>query len=235
MKIKCLIVEDEPLAVEIIQDYINEVPFLELAAVCNDALRAIQVLNEQNIELMFLDLHLPKLKGLGFLSTLKSPPIVIVTTAYHEFAVQSYEHNVLDYLLKPISFSRFMIAVNKVIELKITKIKNTSEQINNAEITELYFNVNKKKARIQLDQILYIESQKENIKIVCENKSIVTRYLISDLEKELPQNKFLRIHRSFIVSLSKINLIDSNDVEVAGKELPIGRNYKDYVQKLLRL
>jgi DNA-binding LytR/AlgR family response regulator len=235
MNIKCLIVEDEPLAVEIIQDYINEVPFLELAAICNDALSAMQVLKEQKIELMFLDLHLPKLKGLEFLSTLKTPPIVIVTTAYHEFAVQSYEHNVLDYLLKPISFSRFMVAVNKVIDIKIPIIQNKSEPNVKVDKTELYFNVNKKKARVQLDKILYIESQKENIKIVTEDKIIITRYLISDLEKELPATRFIRIHRSFIVAVSKINFIDSNDVEIAGKELPIGRNYKDLVQKTLHV
>ena len=112
----CIIVEDEPLAVDIIKDFIAEVPFLELVAICNDAFAAMKVLKEQEIDLMFLDIHLPKLKGLDFLKTLKSPPIIIITTAYSDFAVSSYEYNVLDYLLKPIEFSRFMIAINKVIE-----------------------------------------------------------------------------------------------------------------------
>lgn len=235
MKINCIIIEDEPLAVEIIKDFITEVPFLELIAICNDAFVAMQVLNEQKIDLIFLDLNLPKLKGLDFLNTLKSPPMIIITTAYNDFAVRSYEYNVLDYLLKPIEFSRFMVAVNKVIEPKNLKDNFIVSQNKKLEINEIYFNVNKKKVRIQLDQILYVESQKENIKIVCEDKTIITRYLISDIEKELPQNKFIRIHRSFIVSLSKINLLDSNDVEVAGKELPIGRNYKDFVQKILKI
>ena len=235
MKINCIIIEDEPLAVEIIKDFITEVPFLELIAICNDAFVAMQVLNVQKIDLIFLDLNLPKLKGLDFLNTLKSPPMIIITTAYNDFAVRSYEYNVLDYLLKPIEFSRFMVAVNKVIEPKNLKDNFIVSQNKKLEINEIYFNVNKKKVRIQLDQILYVESQKENIKIVCEDKTIITRYLISDIEKELPQNKFIRIHRSFIVSLSKINLLDSNDVEVAGKELPIGRNYKDFVQKILKI
>jgi DNA-binding LytR/AlgR family response regulator len=235
MKIKCIIIEDEPLAVEILQDFIGEVPFLELIAVCNDAFEAMQVLKDQKVDLIFLDLHLPKLKGLDFLSTLKSPPMVIITTAYNDFAVRSYEYNVLDYLLKPIEFSRFMVAINKVIDQRNSKNNLIVEQKNDSEITELYFNVNKKKARIQLDTILFIESQKENIKIVTKDKTIITRYLISDLEKELPQNKFIRIHRSFIVALSKIDFIDSNDVEIAGKELPIGRNYKDFVHKTLNI
>lgn len=229
MNIKCIIVEDEPLAVDIIKDFIAEVPFLELVAICNDAFAAMKVLKEQEIDLMFLDIHLPKLKGLDFLKTLKSPPIIIITTAYSDFAVSSYEYNVLDYLLKPIEFSRFMIAINKVIEQN-NRAKNLFlEPKNENEIDELYFTVNKKKARIQLDSILYIESQKENIKIVTENKTIITRYLISDIEKELPQQKFLRIHRSFIVALSKIDFIDANDVEIKGKEIPIGRNYKNFV------
>jgi DNA-binding LytR/AlgR family response regulator len=229
MNIKCIIVEDEPLAVDVIKDFIAEVPFLELIAICNDAFAAMKVLQEQEIELMFLDIHLPKLKGLDFLKTLKSPPIIIITTAYSDFAVSSYEYNVLDYLLKPIEFSRFMIAINKVIEQN-NRAKNLFlEPKNENEIDELYFTVNKKKARIQLDSILYIESQKENIKIVTENKTIITRYLISDIEKELPKQKFLRIHRSFIVALSKIDFIDANDVEIRGKEIPIGRNYKNFV------
>ena len=235
MNIKCLIIEDEPLAVDIIRDYISEVSFLELIAVCNDAFAAMQVLTEQKIDLIFLDLHLPKLKGLDFLATLKSPPMVIITTAYHDFAVKSYEFNVVDYLLKPIEFSRFMVAINKIMLLENSKNTFIQEPIIENKITELYFNVNKKKARIDLSSILYIESQKENIKIVCQDKTIITRYLISQIEKELPQHKFIRIHRSFIVGLSKIDFIDANDVEVDGKQIPIGRNYKDFVLKKLGL
>jgi response regulator of citrate/malate metabolism len=137
MKIKCIIIEDEPLAVEILQDFIGEVPFLELIAVCNDAFEAMQVLKDQKVDLIFLDLHLPKLKGLDFLGTLKSPPMVIITTAYNDFAVRSYEYNVLDYLLKPIEFSRFMVAINKVIDQRNSKNNLIVEQKNDSEITEL--------------------------------------------------------------------------------------------------
>ncbi len=223
MKIKCLIIEDEPLAVEIMEDFISQVPFLELESVCHDALCAMQVLREKQIDLMFLDIHLPKLKGLDFLATLKNPPKVIITTAYHEFAVKSYEFSVLDYLLKPIEFSRFMAAVQKAIP----SVQIAENQAENS-VRELIFTVHKKKARVPLDSVLYVESQKENIKIVMEDRTLVTRYSISELEKQLPDN-FIRIHRSFIVSKSKIDFFDAQDVEILGKQIPIGRNYKDFV------
>lgn len=227
MNIRCMIVEDEPLAVEILEDFISQVPFLQLASVCNDAICAMQALKEKQIDLMFLDIHLPKLKGLDFLSTLKNPPKVIIITAYHEFAIKSYEFSVLDYLLKPMEFSRFMLAVQKALPQT-----PSSCPVPVAEAKDLFFTVNKKKARVPLKSVLYIESQKENIKIVMEDKIIITRYAISELERELPE-EFIRIHRSFIVSKSKIDFFDAHDVEIRGKQIPIGRNYKDYVRSVL--
>jgi DNA-binding LytR/AlgR family response regulator len=225
MKMKCMIVEDEPLAVEVLEDFISQVPFLELNSICHDAISAMQILKEKEIDLMFLDIHLPKLKGLEFLETLKNPPQVIITTAYHEFAVKSYEYNVLDYLMKPIEFARFMVAVQKALPKQTLQEKSSSKQ----DSEDLYFTVNKKKARVPLKSILYIESQKEYIKIVMDDKSITTRYSISDLENELP-DEFLRIHRSFIVAKSKIDFFDAKDIEIGGKQIPIGRNYLDYVR-----
>lgn len=229
MNIKCMIVEDEPLAVEVMEDYISQIPFLQLEAVCNDAICAMQTLKEKQIDLMFLDIHLPKLKGLDFLATLKNPPKVIITTAYHEFAVKSYEFSVLDYLMKPIEFSRFMVAVQKALPGT-----STPEIVKSSEEKDLFFSVNKKKARVPIKSILYIESQRENIRIVMEDKEIMTRYSITDLENELPDD-FVRIHRSFIVSKSKIDFFDMQDVEIRGKLIPIGRNYKDFVKKILNM
>lgn len=228
MNVKCIIVEDEPLALEVMRDFVLQVPFLELVGVCADAFSAMQLLNEQKVDLMFLDIHLPKLKGLDFLAALKNPPMVIITSAYHEFAIQSYEHNVLDYLLKPIAFSRFVVAVNKAVHKNTTVPAAATE-----EHPDLYFTVNKKKARVAVSSILYIESQRESVKIVTDSKTILTRYPISELEKELPHSAFIRIHRSFIVAKSKIDFIDANDVEIAGKEIPIGRSYRDYVMKVI--
>lgn len=227
MNLKCIIIEDEPLAVNVMKDYIQQIPFLELIAVCNDAISAMQKLSEHQIDLMFLDLHLPKVKGLDFLAAIKNPPKVIITTAYHEFAVESYKYQVLDYLLKPIEFERFVTSVLKALPLDL---KSDNQKTNEPEF--LFFTVNKKRAKIQVSEILYIESQKENIKIVLREKTIITRHSISELEKTLPSD-FIRIHRSFIISKNKIDTFDSQSVEIQNKSIPIGRNYKNYIKDLL--
>ncbi|RMA56260.1 LytR/AlgR family response regulator transcription factor [Ulvibacter antarcticus] len=230
MTIRCIVVEDEPLATEVMVDFINQVPFLKLENCCSDAIAAMNILNEKKIDLIFLDIHLPKLKGLDFLSTLKNPPMIILTTAYHEFALKSYDYNVLDYLLKPIEFSRFMVAVQKAAN-QMNKDLIPSEEINNEG---LFFTVNKKKARIAFHSIIYIESQRENIKIVTETNIIQTRFAISELEKQLPDS-FLRIHRSYIVAVPKIDFVDAQEIEIRGKHLPIGRSYKNNVHAALGL
>ncbi|MFC4687395.1 LytR/AlgR family response regulator transcription factor [Epilithonimonas pallida] len=227
MNLKCIIIEDEPLAVNVMKDYIQQIPFLELIAVCNDAISAMQKLSEHQIDLMFLDLHLPKVKGLDFLAAIKNPPKVIITTAYHEFAVESYKYQVLDYLLKPIEFERFVTSVLKALPVDS---KSDNQKTNEPEF--LFFTVNKKRTKIQVSEILYIESQKENIKIVLREKTIITRHSISELEKTLPSD-FIRIHRSFIISKNKIDTFDSQSVEIQNKSIPIGRNYKNYIKDLL--
>ncbi|WP_211228182.1 LytR/AlgR family response regulator transcription factor [Aequorivita capsosiphonis] len=172
MMIKCIIIEDEPLATEVMVDFISQVPFLILEKTCSDAIAAMKVLNEKKIDLIFLDIQLPKLKGLDFLNTLKNPPMVIITTAYHEFALKSYDYNVMDYLLKPIAFNRFMIAVQKAAN-HLNKEVFGAEEISNEG---LFFTVNKKKARIAFHAILYIESQREQVKIVTETNSFSYPY-----------------------------------------------------------
>ncbi len=231
MRINCIIVEDEPLAGKLLEEYVQQVPFLHVLALCKDALSAMKVLKEEKVELMFLDINLPKLKGLDLLKTLKNPPAVILTTAYHEYALESYDYGVVDYLLKPIEFNRFLVAINKIGPSApgpspIPYTGTTSGASRNAY---LFFNVNKKKARVALDEVLYIESIKENVKIVTLHKTIVTKYTISQLELDLPAADFLRIHRSFIVAKNKVDFFDANDVEIRGKEIPIGRNYKEVV------
>jgi DNA-binding LytR/AlgR family response regulator len=228
MTIKCIIVEDEPLAMEVMVDYISQVPFLKLEKTCSDAIAALKILNEKKIDLIFLDIHLPKLKGLDFLSTLKNPPMVIITTAYHEFALKSYDYNVLDYLLKPIEFSRFMVAVQKAASRTNKEVSPSEEIVNDS----IFFTVNKKKARITFHSIVYIESQRGNVKIITETNTIQTRIAISELEKQLPDS-FLRIHRSYIVSKPKIDFVDAQEIEIRGKRLPIGRSYKNEVNSAL--
>ena len=224
----CIIVEDEPLAAEVLQDYVMQVPFLNLKGVCTDALYAMEMLQKEKIDLMFLDIHLPKLKGLDFLKTLQKKPQVIITTAYHEYALQGYEHNVLDYLLKPVEFSRFLQAVNK-LNSPAPSIAVINE-FAKLEKEFLFFNVSKKKVKILLDDILYIESLKEYIRVVTKEKTIITKFQLGQVEDLLSKNNFLRIHRSFIVAKDKVNAFTATDVEINNKQLPIGRSYKEQVQ-----
>ena len=228
----CIIVEDEPLAAEVLQDYIRQVPFLQLKGICADAIYAMEMLQTEKIDLIFLDIHLPKLKGLDFLKTLKLPPHIIIVSAYHEYALQGYEYNVIDYLLKPVEFSRFLMAVNKLkqpaaIESNIQVASYTGER------PYLFFNVSKKKVKIFLDEVLYIESLKEYIRIFTKTKSILTKFQLGQIEEVLAKNNFLRVHRSFIVAKDKIEAFSATDIEINGKQIPVGRSYKDLVQSAL--
>lgn len=232
-KINCLLLEDEPLAAEVLEDYIGQVPFLELKAKCTDAIFALEVLQRESIDLIFLDIHLPKLKGLDFIRTLRNPPRVIVTTAYQEYALQGYELNVVDYLLKPIEWSRFLMAVNKLQPDAGAPVSAQPPATPPGEKAFLFFNVGKRKVKVYLDEILYIESLKEYIRITTASKSILTKYQLNHIEELLRQNDFLRIHRSFIVAKNKIETFSATDVEVGSKHLPIGRNYKDEVMAAL--
>lgn len=222
--LNCIIVEDEPLAAEVLQDYVKQLPFLRLIGVCSDAFLALKALQEQPIDLIFLDIHLPGLKGLDFLKTLKNPPKVILTTAYHEYALQGYELSVVDYLLKPIEFSRFVEAVNKV--------QQTSR--GNSHRPSLSIQSDKKTVVIPLEDIVFIESQKEYVKIQTSSAAHVTKYSLTKMEEELDPSHFLRVHRSFIISLPKIKAYSAHEVDVSGKVIPIGGNYREMVSQKLQ-
>jgi len=228
-KIKCIIVEDEPLAVKVLSDYISQVPFLELHGSFKDAILATDYLRSNVVDLIFLDIHLPKLKGMAFLKTLTSPPAVIITTAYHQYAVEGFNLNVTDYLLKPFEFERFLVAVTRV---KITQTEKHRSIEEPAEKDHLFLNVQKKKVKILFSEILYIESQREYIKIVTTKKEYISKMSTHEIESLLPANLFKRIHRSFIVSVSKIESYTAEAVEVNGISIPIGRGYKDVIDNL---
>jgi len=227
-KMKCVIVEDEPLAVKVLSDYISQVPFLELSGTFKDAILATEYLGDNTVDLIFLDIHLPKLKGMAFLKTLTNPPSVIITTAYHQYAVEGFSMNVTDYLLKPIEFERFLVAVNKVKSSQTEKQRATE----NAEKNFVFLNVQKKKVKILFSEIIYIESQKEYIKIVTTKRDYISKMSTHEIETILPSNLFKRIHRSFIVSVSKIESYTAEAVEVNGVSIPIGRGYRDVIENL---
>jgi DNA-binding LytR/AlgR family response regulator len=229
----CLIVEDEPLAAEVLQDYISQIPFLECKAVCRDALYAIQVLQKEKIDVLFLDIHLPKIKGLDFLKTLKNPPQVIITTAYREYALDGYELNVVDYLLKPISFNRFFAAVNKLKnELVQSTVSAAPTQVP-AEQPYLLVNINKKRIKIFESDILFIESRKEYVNVVTSEHSYLTKCTLSEMELQLPNKRFVRIHRSFLVAIDHINAFNTVTIEINNHKLPIGRSYRKAVHSIL--
>lgn len=222
-EIKCIIIEDEPLAVKVLTDYISDIPFLDLKGTFKDAILATDFLRNNSVDLIFLDIHLPKLKGMDFLKTLANPPAIIITTAYHEYAVEGFNMNVTDYLLKPFGFDRFLIAVNKV------KSAKSEMQLTGGTETKkyLFLNVQKKKVKILFEDICYIESQREYIRIVTSRKEYISRMSTHEVEALLPASQFKRVHRSFIISISKIESYTSEIIEVNGVSIPIGRGYKD--------
>lgn len=224
-KIKCIIIEDEPLAVKVLKDYIAEVPFLDLQGTFKDAILATDYLRSNSIDLIFLDIHLPKLKGMAFLKMLSHPPAVIITTAYHQYAVEGFDLNVTDYLLKPIEFERFLVAVMKV---KSNTLTLQAPAVESQETKDFIFlNVQKKKVKILFSEIVYIESQREYIKVVTTKKEYRSKMSTHEIEALLPPQRFKRVHRSFIVALEKIESYTAEEVEVNGVGIPIGRGYRE--------
>ena len=228
-KIKCIIVEDEPLAAKVLSDYISQVPFLELQQTFKDAILATEWLREHKTDLIFLDIHLPKLKGMAFLKTLTHPPAVIITTAYHQYAVEGFDMNVTDYLLKPFEFERFLVAVNKVKTAQTEKLKPGE----GAEVKDhVFLTVQKKKVKVLFSEILYIESQLEYIKIVTTKKVFFSKMSTNEFEELLPGDQFKRIHRSYIIALGKIESYTAEMVEISGISIPIGRSYRGIIENL---
>jgi two-component system LytT family response regulator len=229
-EIRCIIIEDEPLAVKVLTDYVSQVPFLKLEASFKDAILATDYLRQNDTDLIFLDIHLPKLKGMSFLKTLTNPPAVIITTAYHQYAIEGFDLNVTDYLLKPFDFERFLKAVTKVKKPESGKLK-PDEKLDTKDF--IFLNVQKRRVKILFSEILYIESQQEYIRIITTKKEYKIKMSTHEIESVLPSTLFKRIHRSFIVSISKIESYSAEIVEVNGVSIPIGRGYKDTMKDFI--
>ena len=236
-RIKCLIVEDELPAQAILKKYIGQVNSLELSGVCNSAIEAISFLQNCVVDLVFLDIQMPGLLGTKFIRTLKSPPRVIFTTAFRKFAVEGFELNAVDYLLKPISFERFLMGVNKVLQTNLV-LTNGNGYSATPGLEQnhpfLYIRADRKMIKILFNDILFIESLKDYLKIVTINKTIITRQAISSLEEMLPKDDFIRIHRSYIIAINKIDAFYGETLEISNKEFPIGRLFKHEVSKQLK-
>jgi len=227
MAYTCIVVDDEPHAIKILKGYIDSLNHLKIVGSCNNAFEAINVLTNEKVDLIFLDINMPKLLGTQLLKTLQYPPKVIFTTAHKDYAIEAFELDAIDYLLKPISFERFLKAVNKFCQ-------TTTVEVNPIDHSPgfLYFRANRKMVKVFLEDILYIESYKDYIVIHEKNNEIKVKLTIGATEKMLPQNLFLRIHRSFIVSISKVTAFTKYDVEIGKIELPIGRSFPKVIKKL---
>jgi DNA-binding LytR/AlgR family response regulator len=226
--IKCIIVEDEVLAQQVIQNHLEKIDSFELAGICNNVLEATEVLSKQDIDVIFLDIQLPGMTGLNFLRSLPaSSPLVILTTAYGEYALESYEFNVVDYLLKPISFDRFLKAINKIVDsgLFVNPKRNAADHI--------FIKSSGKFLKTNFSDIRYVEGMKDYLKIHTDKDTIITHQTMNDMERVLPAKQFMRIHKSYIIALAHIKSIYGNTIETERATVPIGINYKEKVMNLI--
>jgi len=226
MKLNCIIVDDEPLSQDVLEDFIKACPDLKLIAVCNDALEAGEVVKKERVDLLFLDVNMPKLSGIGFIKSLKEPPLFILVTAYPEYAIEGFEIDAVDYLLKPVSFERFRAAVNRTVERYSAR--------DELDLTEhIMVRANKKNYRINFNEILYLEAQGDYVRFVTNNKSLMVHGTLKEFISEIPENKFVRIHKSYVISLSKVEYTEGNQVKVGESKLPVSLSYKDeFLEKM---
>lgn len=227
MKLKCMIIDDEPLAQKGMVEYVQDIDFLDLATVCDNALQANAFLKENNVDLILLDIQMPKLSGLDFLKSLKEPPVVIITTAYQEYALEGYELNVTDYLVKPIAFSRFLKAVNKAKDFILLKQKDNSSE----NVSYFFLKVDNRFEKINYDDILFAEALQNYVAIHTTEKKMLSYITFSQVEKQLPADRFIKVHKSYIVAFDKIKSVEGNIINIAQHQVPVSRGMKDEVMQ----
>lgn len=236
MKIKCVIIDDEPIAREIIRDYILKISEIEIIAEFNKPTEALTFLNKNRTDLLFLDINMPEITGIDFAKSLSDPPAIIFTTAYREFAVNGFELQAVDYLVKPISFDRFLKAVNHYLKLHSKSVEMTTGEIREKPEDEfILLKDNKKTHKVYLSDIKYIESDGDYIRFYLQNRKLMIRGSLASLEVTLPSSLFLRIHNSYMINLKKVNAVTLYSVEIDGTELPISRSHKEKVLKILNI
>ena len=236
MKTKCLILDDEPYARNLLRDHIEKIGGFEIVAECGDAIEAMNLLRTHPVDLIFSDIQMPELTGIEFIKTLNNPPKFILTTAFRDYALEGYELDVLDYLVKPITFARLLKAVNKYYKYIGQPIKEMEEETQPVQTIDdfIYVRENKRYVKVNYKEILYFEGLGEYIQIFTHSKKIVTKQGLNDLEKKLPSSGFLRIHKSHIVNITKIEAFTAQTIELPGKKLTIGRSYKEQVSEVLK-
>ena len=226
MKLNCLIVDDEPVARMGLEEYVNEVDFLHLVGKCENAVRATAYLSEGNVDLILLDIQMPRLSGIEFLKTIRNPPMVIFTTAYSEYALEGYSLDIIDYLVKPIPFERFLKAVQKAHDFQVLKLKAASQ----SSAQEYFFiKCDHKYEKVNYSDVLYIEAMQNYCIVHVPDRKMITYITFSGLESQLPADRFLKVHKSFLVAIEKVKSIDGNEIIIGNARIPISRTLKDEV------
>ena len=223
MKIRCAIIDDEPLAIHVVEDHLKHFDNIEIVGTYNNPLKAFGLLQQERIDVIFLDINMPQMGGFAFIENLTYRPLVVVTTAYREYAVKSFEMDILDYLVKPISFNRFLKTMNKIYQQVYMHSGGADATL--YQEPHIFLKVDKKLVKVNLNDIFYMESLKDYIKVITKLGDYVVHKSLTAITEELPQSSFIRIHRSFTISINKITAIEGNTIEIADKKLPIGRNY----------
>ncbi len=229
MKYTCLIVDDEQLARNLLETYVTKMPMLELRGKCKNPMEAMAIMQSEQIDLLFLDIQMPELTGVEFIKTMQQKPAIIFTTAYSEYALEGYQLDVIDYLLKPFALERFIKAVNKAVDY--LDLKRNITKVPEQKPDSILLHADHKIYKVDLDDILYIEGLKEYVSYYTKERRIIVLQSLKSIEDSLPRDKFIRIHRSYIVPVRKIKSLDGNQVQIGDKLIPIGRSYKDDVMK----
>ena len=232
MKIKCIIIDDEPLAAEVIAKHLSEFSNMELVNTFKNPLEALGSIESGEIDVVFIDINMPKMNGLDFIKSIEATPYFIITTAYREYAVESFDLDVLDYLVKPVPFARFLKSINKLSQ-KFLSDRSLESAAQNLEKSFIFLKVDKKLIKIKFEDINYIESLKDYIKVFTTTGDYLAHKTLSGITEELPKSQFLRLQRSFTVALDKIQAVEGNSVLVAGKRIPIGRKYINHAKDVI--
>jgi DNA-binding LytR/AlgR family response regulator len=234
-KTRCLIIDDEPLAIKLIRSHLSKLDSFEIAGECKNPLKAVEFLKKEKIDLMFLDINMPEITGLDFLKTLPNPPYVIITTAYREYAIEGYDLDVVDFLLKPISFERFLKAINRFCNrTRPSILKNGNNFIETQDKKHIHIQDGKNIFKLLYEDIFYFEGYGEYVKVITTNKTYMVRDTLTEFENKFSATPFIRIHKSYIVNVQKITRFNTNHVLIKNVELPIGRIYHDNVMKILK-
>lgn len=232
MKIKCVIIDDEPLAIKVVENHLKEFQNFEVIETFNNPIEALSLLEKGNVDVLFLDINMPKMNGLDFAKTLNSKMNVVITSAYREYAVESFDLNVLDYLVKPIPFNRFLKTINKITQ-KVYLQKGIQKEEGSSNESFIFLKVDKKLIKIKFEDILYVESLKDYIKVFTTSGNYLVHKSLTSMTEELPDSNFIRIHRSYTIAIDKVKSVEGNLVEIATTKIPIGRKYVNHAKRII--